>query len=108
MDELTVREVRVELLNAAERLARERSDLPTGTVLRCFSVAVQAARRAGCEVAVLPVAAESMARILLTGRRPAPDSVPRRRARAYRRAPAYRRNRDAGPVAPCAADAFVG
>lgn len=74
----TIHELRLDLRARADRLVAEHQDLPAPMVLRTFSVAVQAARRAGCDLSTLSEVAESMTRTMLAGRAPSPPAVRRR------------------------------
>jgi hypothetical protein len=56
------------LVDAASRLVAARSDLPAGSVLRCFARAVALARRTGVPTAELPARAEALAHELLAAR----------------------------------------
>lgn len=65
---MTAREVRQAnqaLLGRAARLVDELSDVPAGSVLRCFSRAVRLARLAGFSATDLPAEAEARARAML-------------------------------------------
>jgi hypothetical protein len=57
------------LVDAAARLVADHSDLPAGSVLRCFARAVALARRTGVPAADLPARAETLAAEMLAARR---------------------------------------
>lgn len=59
---------RVRLTDAALRLVADRSDLPAGSVLRCFSRAVVVTRRRGVPHDVVPERAFALAHQLLAAR----------------------------------------
>ena len=56
-----------ELLHCAEDLVHQNGALPAGVVLRCFARAVAEARRAGCELGILPAVARRSAEQRLLG-----------------------------------------
>jgi hypothetical protein len=76
MNPVVVPAVRAQLVDTVEVLVRELADYPAGSVLRCFSRAVAAARLAGTPDRALAEVAARTTRHMLARRSVGPEPCP--------------------------------